>query len=58
MTTSKIKCTPTTKDPKTNHALAARSAFDLKLCHMLNYYMASLEKEITLFFHFDIYKFK
>ena len=34
MTTHKMFWTPTTKEPKINHALTASSAFNLKLCHM------------------------
>ena len=34
MTSRKIIWTPTTKEPKINHALVASSAFNLKLCHM------------------------
>ena len=34
MTTRKIISTPTTKEPIINQALAASSAFNLKLCHM------------------------
>ena len=33
MTTHKIFWTPSTKEPKINHALATSSAFNLKLCH-------------------------
>ena len=32
MTTFKIVCTNTTKEPKLSHALATSSAFNLKLC--------------------------
>ena len=35
MTIRKIMLTPTTKEYKINHALAATSAFNLKLCCML-----------------------
>ena len=33
MTTRKITWTPTTKEPKITHALAASSALNLELCH-------------------------
>ena len=35
MTDSKIVVTPTIKEPKITHALAASYAFNLKLCHIL-----------------------
>ena len=34
MTTHEIIWTPETKEPKISHALAASSAFNLKLCHI------------------------
>ena len=45
MTTRKIIWTPTTKEPKINHALAASSAFNLKLCHIVFFFHVSLNQQ-------------
>ena len=53
--------TPTFKEPKITHALAPSSAFNLKLCHMLQFHNRIITEMCSLKYHvrkFVVIKYK